>query len=125
MQVSGWSCSSQEAEIGRIVASGQTVQKISETPSQPMAGCGSMGLPSQICRKHKWEDCGSGQTGIRRDPISRITNVQRVGDGPQAEEHLPSKHEVLSSSPSTAKKKKRKKECVSNTWHTIDLIIYL
>jgi hypothetical protein len=42
-----------EVEAKRITVRGQTRQKVSKTPSQPIAGCGGVYLSSQLCRKHK------------------------------------------------------------------------
>jgi hypothetical protein len=43
--------------------------------------------------------------GIKGDPISKITNTRRAGFVAQVVEPLPSKHETLSSTSSTKKKK--------------------
>jgi hypothetical protein len=39
--------------------------------------------------------------GIKQDPISKITNRRRAGGMAQEGEHLPSKFEILSSTPDT------------------------
>jgi hypothetical protein len=40
-----------EAEIWQIIIQSQPVQKVPETPSQPMAGCGVVCLSSQLPRE--------------------------------------------------------------------------
>jgi hypothetical protein len=49
------------------------------------------------------------QTGKKQDPISKIFKTKRAGGMVQVAECLPSKCEAVSSNPSTAKKKKKKR----------------
>jgi hypothetical protein len=43
----------QEAEIRKIIVQCQVGQKVSQSPSQPIAGCGGISLSSQLHGKHK------------------------------------------------------------------------
>jgi hypothetical protein len=45
-------------EGDRIRVQGQAGQKVNKTPSQPMAGCSSTCLPSQLYKKHYYQDLG-------------------------------------------------------------------
>jgi hypothetical protein len=45
---------------------------------------------------------------IKRDPISKITNIKRVGGMAQVVECLPNKHKFLSSNSSSIKRKKER-----------------
>jgi hypothetical protein len=50
--------------------------------------------------KHKLEDCGPGGPGIKGDSIFKTTRAKRAGGVAQV---VPSKHEALSLTPTTAK----------------------
>jgi hypothetical protein len=52
----------QEAEIGGIKFQSQPHQKVSETP---------ISVKSQLCRKHKQEDCGPGWPRCKREILSQ------------------------------------------------------
>jgi hypothetical protein len=51
----------------------------------------------------------SAQGNSSRDPISKNPSQKRAIGVVQVIEHLPSKHEMLCSNPSAAKKKKKRK----------------
>jgi hypothetical protein len=55
----------------------------------------------------KLEDCSSGQPGKKQNPISREKGTEGMAN---EVEFLSSKHEALSSNPSTAKTKHNKKQ---------------
>jgi hypothetical protein len=44
-----------EARVRRITVEGQSKQKIMETPSEPIAGCGGVRLSSQVTQKAEIE----------------------------------------------------------------------
>jgi hypothetical protein len=68
-----------------------------------MTGHNSIHLSSQL---HRDAQIGKAVSqGIKRDLISKITTIKRVGGVAQVGQHLPNKHEVLNSTPRTAKKK--------------------
>jgi hypothetical protein len=75
--------------IGMIVVQGQAGQKVIIPPSQPIkVGHGDTCLSSQLPRRHKSDQVPASQ-GIKRDPISKVTNTKRVGGMAQVVEHLP------------------------------------
>jgi hypothetical protein len=47
--------SSWEVEVGRVATEGQLGQKFPRRRRSTNSYCGAL-LPSQLCRKHKWED---------------------------------------------------------------------
>jgi hypothetical protein len=56
------------------------------------------------CGSHEWEDHGPGWPGGKpRDPIWKVNKEERTGGLAQVVEWFPSKHKILSSSPSTTK----------------------
>jgi hypothetical protein len=55
-----------ETEIGRIVVPGQPGEKVQETPSQPMARCGSECLLFQLCLN--WKDHDQDWPGHKARP---------------------------------------------------------
>jgi hypothetical protein len=55
----------QEVKFGRITVQSHLGQKVHETLSQPMAGTVAYTCPPSYMGKHKYEDPGPGQPGLK------------------------------------------------------------
>jgi hypothetical protein len=61
-----------ETEIGRITVQEQPRQKVHEMPSQPMARCGGMHLPSQLCKEAE-----IGRIAVLGKKLMRLSSQQK------------------------------------------------
>jgi hypothetical protein len=96
-----------EAGIGRTKVGGQLGQKVETPISTNKAGCGGMYLSLQSRGKYKWRTVVQVSPSINVRPIPKITEAKRSGGSVTlAVEHLLASVGVLSSNPSTSKKKK-------------------
>jgi hypothetical protein len=82
----------------RVIVQGQPGQKVHETLSQPMTGLGGACPSSQLCRRIPVQT----DPGMKQTPISKITTQKGLPEWLKWSK-LSSKHEALSSTPSSAK----------------------